>query len=620
MSEVLGSRPLPETPRPVADLSALKATSVVLRSDPNREQSIYDATKLLGLVTRSTIRQAHEAQQKQLAERQGEGPPAEDGGMNHGYVEPPFDLENLTQLLFQSWEYFAINDQLAIDAVAGGVDLVDAEGPGEPASAPEQGEIDYDLGAEGPDKLLRTVARDYLDHLCRDAFGAHISVEEWGTMMVYDYKSTGQMYSEVVRGEGNKIVAFIHMPSRLIVRHAKGRTYAQVGDDGREIAYFRRFGMIETKADAPELYFSADEVAQLRGRGKEVQEGALKPELLDHKIYHPNSLHYGVAPIVAALPELVGNIYSKNRNLRFFFNRGMPDYLVVVKAEASSFTDPIHGPIINQFADQIEEHMKFLQEGEDYRVLVVRLPTGQIEVELEKLGTSIQDQEFAGYQHDNSKAIIRVYRMMPERLGIIETAQLGSGSGESQAETYKRSQVDPLQAILEADLNAALDSAEMKALRAKFPEIDVLDEAREMSLFVQADNSGNISVNEGRAWLGRIVKDQEFPEVENEWANIPKKLLEYQMAQLMGPGEGGVRTWAAGVPQSNLIRSLLQPKPAAVGPPRPTDAEDQAAVGGQGRIMDRMRAARTRMLGNGGQVPQPSATNDNGFRREAVRL
>jgi capsid portal protein len=469
-----------------------------------------------------------------------------------------------------------------------------------------------------PDKKLRAVAKDYLDHLCRDTYGAHVTPAEWGSMMIWDYKSTGQCYAEVLRGNSGGVTAYIHIPSRLIRRHVSGRAYAQIGSDGKEVAYFRRFKFTETKAKAPEIYFSQDEAATMRYRGKQVMEGELKPELIDHKIYHPQSDHYGIPPIIAALTHLVGNIYSQNRNLRFFFNRGMPDYLVIVKADAAAFGDPLQGPLINQFVDSIEEHMKFLQEGEDYRVLTVRLPTGQIEVTLEKLGTAPQDQEFAGYQEDNSKAIVRVYRMLPHRLGIIETASLGSGTGESQEETYKRSQIDPLQSMLEGDFDSALDSAMILALRAKYAEIDVLDEAREMSLYVQASGVGDISINEGRAWLSRIVKDQDFPQDESDWADIPRKLLELQLAQLIAPGEGGVRTFAAGIPAGNMVRSLLTPSPGV--PDRPSDAEDQAALAGRGRILDRMRGARTRMLGNGGQIPQPSESYPGGFRREAVRL
>lgn len=619
MDDVLGSRPLPppDAPAPAPDLSALSAKSVVLTKRTEREeQSVYDATKLLGLVSRATLKKAHDAQQKAISERQSE-PPAESSEILHGYVEPPFDLDNLTQLLFQSWEYFAICDQLAIDVASGGYDLVDAEEPGEPASAVERGEVDYAQGRGGPDKLLRKVARDYIDRVCRDFFGGHITVADWGSRITWDLKATGNAYAEVLRGaRAGAITGYLHVPSRLIRRHSQGRAYCQIDEAGREVAYFRRFGFLETKEEAPEIYFSPSEAAHLASRGKQILPGQLKPELLDFKIYHANSLHYGIPPIIAAISQVVGNIYSQNRNLRFFFNRGMPDYLITISADAAAFTDPLQGPLLQNFSDQVEEHLKFLQEGEDYRVLVLRLPTGQVEVKLEKLGTSIQDQEFAGYQADNSKAIVRVYRMLPQRLGIIETAQLGSGSGETQDETYKRAQIDPLQEMIEAPLNAALDSAGIVAIRVKLAEIDVLDEAREMALYTQAWGTKVLSINEGRAWVSRIVKDQDFTEDESDWANIPVQLLELQLAQLIAPGEGGVRPYAAGV--RNLVQHLLMPKPAT--PPRPSDAEDQAAVGGRGRILDRARAARTALLGPGGQVPQPSAATANGFRNEAVRL
>jgi hypothetical protein len=218
--------------------------------------------------------------------------------------------------------------------------------------------------------------------------------------------------------------------------------------------------------------------------------------------------------------------------------------------------------------DAIDEHMQFQIQGDDYKTLKVRIPRDVMELKLEKLSSDFNAAEFQAYQEDNRDKQMLVYGMPPALMGIIETANLGSGSGENQVETYKRAQIDPRQRLLEQLFNAVLDSHDLGAVRFKFNEIDILDEQREIGLYSIAATVGDISINEGRAWLSRIVKDQDFPDYDEDQADIPKRVLDQQLGSMMGAGfEPDLLGGAGGTATAGGVGE--EPAPTTPGSPFP---------------------------------------------------
>jgi len=260
-----------------------------------------------------------------------------------------------------------------------------------------------------------------------------------------------------------------------------------------------------------------------------------------------------VPQVIAALNAVYGQIYSDARNLRWFINRSVPDWLVMVKAQSSTLRDNAGREEVDDFLDEVEEHMKHLVQGEDHRTMMLKVPTDILEMEWEELTPAPKDQDYQVYQIRNRDTVIRAYRMLPHRIGIIETASLGSGSGESQEETYKRAQIDPRQEIIEKFVNQILDDMGWDAIRFKFREIDVLDEQREMGMYTQAVASKALTLNEMRRWLSRIVKDQDFPDYDEPdsdpegtaQAKTPLMLLELQQGgPLVLPFGAGIEPFA----------------------------------------------------------------------------
>jgi capsid portal protein len=445
-----------------------------------------------------------------------------------GIIEPPYDLEYLGNLLYDSPDFYRTVDQLATDVAGMGWDLIDAENPErEMALVPEYGDVERTASGDAESIRQRTEAKKRLEGFGRDFQGTPMPLASFCKVVMMDRESTGEGWIEIVPdAQTGAPVAGFHIPSRLVRKRWDG-TFVQIDEIGREVAFFRRFG--SNSQDQTSVYSGGE--ARVAG----VEPGSVKHELYEFRHYHTAELWYGVPPIIAALASVLGNIFSDTRNVRYFFNRGMPDWLVEIRADRSTFDEDGSNTIIDEYEQAIVEHMHYIIQGDDHRTLILRLPTGEIETKWEKLDTGIEDKDFLlGFRTSNRDIVVGVYRVLPRRLGIVETANLGGGSGESEEETYKRAQIDPRQELVEAFYNAILDRWQMTLVRHKFREIDVMDEQREMSLFAAASASGSLSENEERAWLSTIRKDQDFPERETDLADIPKWEVEMQIAGVLG--------------------------------------------------------------------------------------
>jgi capsid portal protein len=577
----------------------------------------------MGLRSNSTIRLANRAQKADQAPgRVSRSDPNQyQEAILGNYAEPPFNLDRITDMLFESDTFDAVVRQFALDACSGWA-LVDTD-----EGAPATGEISPTLGDDDEAIRQRKEAESMLDRITFDFDDQHVSVATFSQFICKDKDATGQGHIEVVRDKEGRPAKLIHIPARMIRRGLDGRTFMQLDEMERPAAFFRRFGAevkpIDTQtgeSETPWAYVSKDEASTIGGTlnpGDEPEVGQrlydLKRELADFKTYHPRERYYGVPPIISAFNSLVGNIFASNRNVRFFVNRGFPDYVVMIKAPAAAFSDPdIRENIIDKIQNTIEEHMKYLIEGEDHRTMTLRVPVGEYEVVFEKIGGDPKDMEWAAYQEANRDNIIHAYGMQPSKLGIVESASLGTGSGESQDETYKRSQIEPRQEMLEGFWNIVLDQLGYTAVRFKYHELDVTDEQRESSILIGVAGTGALSINDIRAWASRITKDQDFPPEEMEGATIPIKLLDLQVAGLLAMAEQqtGAPTMAAGYPNPRFGAALSRlANIAGLGGPANEQTLDRLRQG-TGRIAPQVAGPpKPAIPGQQQQLPIPSRTN-----------
>jgi capsid portal protein len=561
-----------------------------------------------GAMREFAAERARATQAKQLQH----APPSDSRGTSGKWLEPPFPVDELTTLLYDAPDFFAICDRIAID-VAGAFDLVDAEevatgesqiegdvGTGA-TNVPERGDVDRRADADDLAVAERKRGDALLEDLARDFANRPITVTQLCRCVEMDKDAVGQGLIEVGRDPQTGLpVHGAHLPARLMRIEKNGRTWVQLNDQGQAVAFFREFG---SNPDDPTSRMTQDEASRSR---TQKTAGALKNEVWVVKHHHPAELHYGVPPIIPALVALKGNLQAEARNLRYFLNRAMPDYLIQMQADASALAAEDEadmagaGQVLGKVEDKIEELLTAVARGDDYKTGFLRVPRDQCEMKFEKLGVSINDAEFLEYTRQNRDTQLRAYGVPPHRIGIIETASLGTGTGETQEETYKRSVIEPRQLDLEAFFNLILDEHELFAVRFKFREVDVVDEEREMVMYATAVSSQAMTLNEGRAWLSRLVHDQDFPPY-NEDENVSDDPADVPMLLLQGAappgGAGGASPFGApgGAPFGqggpNLTPGIV---PQGGSPP----ATQPAPVTERQLALDPRWAALTRHIAN----------------------
>jgi hypothetical protein len=242
---------------------------------------------------------------------------------------------------------------------------------------------DREAARDALSRAQRKKAKSFLDAVCRDFEGKRISLAKLTSNVSMDYDATGMGYIEVSRLEtSNEVIGLYHIPSPMIRKRLDG-TFVQIDQVGRAVAFFRQF------LSRPGDETSRHTVEEAIWSGQE--SGSIKNELVEFRRYHPRELYYGIPPIVAALSNLYGNIFSDDRNLRFFVNRALPDWIVEIKASRSTLLDPQSKIIIDQYEQALREHLQNVIQGDDYRCLVIRLPNDEIETVWTKLSTEVKD-------------------------------------------------------------------------------------------------------------------------------------------------------------------------------------------------------------------------------------
>jgi len=471
---------------------------------------------------------------RQQKNRQSE---AEESAPGTDTIEPPFPLEVLSILALENPEFFAIVDQIATDVAGLGYMVADKK------EVP-QAELDVVEPAAGGQRIE---AEEFLKSAPRDSKTRPMTLTQLFKAVVIDKKTTGNGYVEVsskkqaTQVEGEPIPAsfdevipegMFHVPSRNVRRlsSVSGGGWKQISDNGQNIAVFREWG---SDPNAPSSRVTATEAAKY----KNATEGELKNELRAFWSYQSADVHYGIPPVIAALRSVFGTIYAENRNLRFFINRGLPDWIIEIKADDIDLQEGSEArTMIDDLVTSIEMHMKYLLEGEDHRALLTEIPRDRVEVKWERLGDAVKDQDFP------------TYRVPPSRLGIIEAANLGSGSGQNQAETYKTSIIDPEQTETAEFVNEVLARRGFALVEFKWNEMDVTDELRQAQILQIV--GPYLSVNEGRAFVAAFLPSLELkPYDDDDLADIPQKLLELQTGAGAPQSFGGGFGLSADVPQ-----------------------------------------------------------------------
>jgi hypothetical protein len=196
------------------------------------------------------------------------------------------------------------------------------------------------------------------------------------------------------------------------------------------------------------------------------------------------------------MAEMIGGIESRDFMLRFFTDKAVPMYAVLL--EGGAWSDTTIETIHNFFKRELT--------GQYHSTLALEVPQGG-KITFEQISEEPKWWPFIlKYRDAVRDIIVSVHGLTPAIVGVIETAHLGGGTGENQMEMVKTVEIKPRQEKLEWLFNNLIikDGLGLTHVMIKFDELDVKDETKN----VQAVNSlystpprPTITTNEARAML-----------------------------------------------------------------------------------------------------------------------
>lgn len=389
-----------------------------------------------------------------------------------GVVRPPYDPELLAYFLEINSVHYRCCKAKAAD-VAGRGYLLKAVN-----------------GQEG-NNANRAVIEEFLAS-CNN--NPEMTLREALEMAWVDYEAVGWLALEITRN-GKGIPDGIYWVPAHTVRVKKDKSGFVQKRDYRSV-FFKHFG--------------DERPWDIKGQ---LTEGAADIERANELIFirnlHPKSSYYGIPDFLPALGAMSGNMAARDYNLDFFENNAVPQYAVIV--ENATVDDTTQKTIEDYFKQEIKG------KGNNHATLVLGIPPSDeteapIKVQFVPLAKEIKDASFRLFKQDNRDEVLCAHGVPPAVVGIIETAHLGSGTGDSQVSNYKDRIVEPRQEILEHRFNKTIIRIGfgIEDWEWKLNDIDTDDEKRNADIDLILFGMASITPNQIRDKRGLEKREDEF--------------------------------------------------------------------------------------------------------------
>jgi len=385
---------------------------------------------------------------KQLAE-------VEEWAATQGLVEPPYSLMHFLTLYESNAIFAACVRQLARDVAGTGWQL----------------ELlpDYDENVEQHSQLMKYLSGlANLRQLFRQLF------EDWGTV--------GYFGIEVIRGPAGEITKLCRVPAYTLRVHRDRAKYCQIRREKK--AWFTAFDPNpETRGN----------ISVATGKLGEYSLQDRANELIYYRNPYQKSDYYGVPNIVSALGELLECISSRDYNIAFFENYGIPASLIMMRGKWDSTT-------VSTIKRFLATEVKGAENA--FRSLVVEQTNDEDSLEIKPLDVgTVREGHYTNSEKLWREAIMAAYSMPPQRIGLQVTGALGGNLAEEATKIYISGVVDPLQEDLEDIINSLLPKD--CHYKFKLKDIDIRNIDALTDRLIKQIRCGLLTPNEARAELGK---------------------------------------------------------------------------------------------------------------------
>lgn len=228
--------------------------------------------------------------------------------------------------------------------------------------------------------------------------------------------------------------------------------------------------------------------------------------------------------------QAIGSVLAQRRieayNLSFFTSKGVPQYAIIIEGLTSAAAAPTmipasdepsgSDPLAINTPDDIAALKKTITEfftssiqSNDRSALVVTA-FGDTKVKFERLSSEKIEASFDEYDKACTNKIRMAHRVPGAAMGIVETANLGSGRDTTQMERYRDHIVRPGQQLFATMVTELIRVGLLiPYFEFKFHPLTLKEEERHREYFLKAMSLGGITPNEFRDQV-------DYPPVQND--------------------------------------------------------------------------------------------------------
>jgi len=233
------------------------------------------------------------------------------------------------------------------------------------------------------------------------------------------------------------------------------------------------YGYINATASFEDVFFTPAEMVHFRLGDQIVTEGGRQGLSL-----------YGFSPLESLLLAVEQDIWAQI-NWRTFLKQGSKERSLYIFADASQAQMKRNREYLDTANRPENAHRDLALEGRN--------------VDWKKIGSSPKDQDLIGLRKMLRDEILAVYAVPPSLLSVIETGNIGAGSGETQQENFREHTIIPLQVHVAQRITQVIIRGAFKITDWRFrfvpPEIvSEMTQAQIDQIYVQAQDSAGESI------------------------------------------------------------------------------------------------------------------------------
>jgi PBSX family phage portal protein len=487
----------------------------------------------------------------------------------YGAILPPYDPNMLVRMFERSSTLRPNVDAYCTNIDGFGHKLVPTVDPDAPEARDKvrdalvleklaDGEPVSDVSDADVDAELATLkARIHHEWLRLDQFFKNVCAEtsfvELRKRSRHDLEVTGNAYWEVIRDAGGDVCQLVYVPSvsmrllRADPRYVETREKRKVSDlsyrrvrvlrryrrfvqviMGQFVAHFKEFG--DERAVSAKTGRIYRDAAALNA-AEPTQDGSptLQATEILHFRVHTSTSAYGVPRWIGATLSVLGGRAAEEVNHAYFDNKAVPPLAVLVSGGslAKGAADRITNYIKDNIKGRDNFHSVLVLEAEPAAGALAGAAGSRVRIEIRELNAQ-KDGLFLEYQRECALAIGNQFRLPKLLRG--DAADVNRATAEA-ALAYAERQVF---AGERGGEDHAVNRWILPAVDCRYHEfVSNSPVATDSETLAEAlSKLGDyVSVNEGRRVAGKIL-DEEFSNLDEEWANAPPELLK---AGVTGP-------------------------------------------------------------------------------------